>query len=274
MDWLSELTPTIVIAYLVLGAVIGFLAGMLGIGGGATMVPILAWMFEARGMPREHLVHVAVATAMSTILFTSVSSVRAHAIRGAVRWDILKAFLPGILIGGVAGALLAGKFSTFGMAMFFACFVYVMATNMLVGGKKPTEGRTTPNAPVMFFAGFVISAISALVAIGGAMMSIPFMIWCGVPVVHAIGTSSAIGFPVALASVAGYIYTGLSQADLPPASIGYVYLPATVCIAVASVMTAPLGARAAHRLPTAILRKVFAFLLYILATRMLIQVWN
>ncbi|HKO87631.1 MAG TPA: sulfite exporter TauE/SafE family protein [Burkholderiales bacterium] len=271
MTELLEFSWPLLLAYLALGAFVGFLAGMLGIGGGATMVPILVLLFEPQGFPREHIVHIAVGTAMATILFTSISSVRAHARRGAVRWDIAKAMTPGILLGGFLGALIASRLSTLALGIFFAVFIYCMSLNMWLN-RQPPAGGGAPSRTELVAMGGVISALSALVAIGGAAMSVPYMVWRKVPLIHAIGTSSAIGFPVALASTAGYIWMGTAQ-EVPSPSLGYVYLPATLSIVAASVFTAPLGARAAHKLPTGVLRRVFATLLFVLATRMLIKLW-
>lgn len=272
MEWLPDLAWPLVVAYLTLGAFVGLFAGMLGIGGGGMMVPVLAWLFAVQGYPREYLVHLSVGTAMATVVFTSVSSVRAHAQRGAVRWDIARAMAPGVVVGGFLGALVAGRFSAFGLALFFAVFVFIMATNLLLE-RKPAPGRHTPGGFGMFCAGLVIGSLSSLIAIGGAMMTIPFLIWCAVPVIQAVATSSAVGFPIAVASTAGYIWTGLQESGLPATSLGYVDVAAMACIASASVLTAPLGARLAHRMPTRTLRRVFAVLLYVLAARMLIQLW-
>jgi uncharacterized protein len=271
MEFLGHIDPHIVLAYLAIGALVGFLAGMLGIGGGATMVPILVLLFEAQDFPREHLVHIAVGSAMATILFTSVSSVRAHAKRASVRWDVAAAMTPGILVGGFAGALIASRISTFALGVFFACFVYCMSANLWFGGQAKA-GRDIPGRWALAGVGTVISTLSSLVAIGGAAMTVPFLVWCRVPLVHAIGTSSAVGFPVAVAATVGYVWAGMEH-PVPSPSLGYVYLPATLIVACASVLTAPLGARAAHSLPTHILRRVFAALLFTLATRMLIKLW-
>lgn len=255
--------------YLVIGALVGIFAGMLGIGGGAIMVPLLVWLFAALGLPKSHVVHLAVGTSMATILFTSASSVRAHAARGALRWDIAKAITPGILAGGFAGALLAGLLSSFVFAACFAAFVYAAATNMLID-RKPRPARQLPGTLGMFAAGSVISGFSVIAAIGGAVMTIPFMLYCNVAMIQAIGTAAIIGFPIAIAGSIGFVLTGMGQPDLPPWSLGYVYLPALAGISIASVLLAPLGAALAHRLPTRRLKQVFACLLYVLATKLLV----
>jgi uncharacterized membrane protein YfcA len=264
MEWL--------LGYLAIGAVVGFFAGLLGIGGGAIMVPLLVALFAAQGLPKATILHLAVGTSMATILFTSVSSVRAHALRGALRWDIARKITPGILFGAVAGALAAGGFSTFGFAVFFAAFVFSAATSMLLD-RRPKPSRELPGTLGMFIAGSVISALSALAAIGGAVMTVPFLLYCNVPMLQAIGTAAAIGFPIALGGSIGFVATGLNAAQLPPYSFGYIYLPALAGITVASMLFAPLGAALAHRLPTKRLKQIFAVLLYVFAARMLIALW-
>lgn len=272
MEWWSHIAWQIVLAYVLLGVVAGFLAGLLGLGGGGMMVPILAWLFLEQGYPREHFVHMAVATAMATVIFTSVSSVRAHARRGAVRWDLAKPMGLGMLLGGFLGSLVAGQLSSFGLALFFAVFIYLMATNMWFD-RKPAPGRTTPGFAGLFAVGTVIGLLSAMIAIGGAMMTVPFLVWCAVPIIQAVGTSSAIGFPVALASTVGYVWTGMRVEGLPATAVGYVDVPALLCIVAASVLLAPVGARLAHRMPTRLLRRIFAVFLFLLATRMLMMIW-
>jgi uncharacterized membrane protein YfcA len=260
------------LGYLLTGAVAGFLAGMLGIGGGAVMVPMLVFLFEAQNLPKEQILHLAVGTALSTILFTSIASVRAHAARGAIRWDIALRMTPGILVGGLVGSTLAGLVSTKAFALIFAVIIYAAAANILLG-RTPKATRQPPGASGMFAVGFVISAISAFAAIGGAFLSIPFMLWCNVPMLQAIGTSAMIGFPIALSGGIGFMIAGLHAQGLPPYSVGYVYLPALFGIVIASVLSAPLGAAVAHRTSTKRLRQVFAALFFVIATRTLIALW-
>jgi len=260
------------LSYAGMGALMGFFAGMLGIGGGALVVPLVAIVMEAQGLPREHILHLAVGTAMAAMMFTSLSSLRAHASRGAVRWDVWRRITPGILAGGVIGALIAGALPTRWFALIFTCFVYYAATTMLLD-IKPKASRQLPGTAGMLAAGVGISALSALVAIGGAVMSIPFMLLCNVPMLHAIGTAAAIGFPIAVSGTAGYVLSGWGVAGLPANTFGYIYVPALAGIVVASVLTAPLGAAVTHRVPVRRLRQLFALLFYVLATRMLFKLW-
>jgi uncharacterized membrane protein YfcA len=260
------------LVYLAIGAVAGTLAGMFGIGGGAVIVPPLALALEAQGLPHGHVLHLAVGTAMATIMFTSVASVRAHAARGAVRWEIARRMTPGILLGGALGAALANAFSTRWLALWFTAFMFVMAVNVALD-LKPKPARQPPAAIGMFFAGTIISGLSALVAIGGAVLTVPFMLYCNVPMIQAVGTAATIGFPIALGGTIGYLFTGWHAAGLPQWSLGYVYFPAFAGVTAASVLTAPLGARIAHRLPAKLLKRIFAGVLFLLAIRMLVGLW-
>jgi uncharacterized membrane protein YfcA len=255
--------------YLLLGAVAGLLAGLLGIGGGLIQVPLLVFLFGHQQFAPENVLHLALGTAMASILFTSVSSVRAHHGHNAVNWKIVQRMAPGIVFGVAIAAVIAGRLETRYLAMFFTGFVYFAATQLILN-LRPQPTRTLPGAGGMFFVGAVIGGISSLVAAGGALLSVPYMSWCNVRLHEAIGTAAAIGFPIAIAGTIGYVANGWGTAHLPEWSLGYVYLPALVLLVVASMATAPLGAKLAHRTSTRKLRTLFAILLYVLATRMLV----
>jgi uncharacterized membrane protein YfcA len=257
------------LGYAAIGALVGFFAGLLGIGGGAIMVPLLVMLFEAQGLPKTQILHLAVGTAMATILFTSVASVRAHAARGAIRWDIARNLTPGILAGGLVGSWIASFVSPLVFAALFAAVIYVAATHLLLN-RNPKASREAPGFIGMSAFGFLVSALSAFAAIGGAFMTVPFMLWCNVPMLRAIGTAAVIGFPIAAAGTIGFVATGLKESGLPPPSVGFVYLPALFGIVVASMLMAPVGAAVAHRLPTVWLKRIFAVLFYVMATRMLL----
>jgi uncharacterized membrane protein YfcA len=260
------------LAYLAIGLAAGFFAGLLGIGGGAVMVPMLVFVFAAQGLPAEHIMHVALGTAMATIMFTSVSSMRAHHAHGAVDWGIARAIAPGILVGAFSAALAAGLIAKRPLALVFTLLVFYAATQILFD-LRPRQARELPGAGGLFAAGAGIGAISSLLAAGGAFLCIPFLARCSVPLRRAIGTASAVGLPIAFAGTLGYIAQGLLAEGLPRLSVGYVYLPALVLIAGTSMLAAPMGARLAHRLPVKRLRMIFALLLYALAIRMLVGLW-
>ncbi len=256
------------LAYLAIGLAVGFFAGLLGIGGGAVMVPMLVLVFHAQGLPEQHIMHIALGTAMATIMFTSVSSMRAHHAHGSVDWSIARAMAPGILAGSFCAALLAGFIPGLPLAVMFTALVYYAATQILFD-LRPKRSRPLPGRAGLFGAGAFIGGISALLAAGGAFLCIPFLAWCSVPLRRAIGTAAAVGLPIAIAGTLAYVLQGLRVAGLPAPSAGYVYLPALLLIVAMSMLAAPFGARVAHRLPVKRLRVVFAIVLYALATRML-----
>jgi uncharacterized protein len=260
------------LAYLVIGLIAGFLAGLLGIGGGALIVPMLVFVFTAQGFRAEHLLHLALGTSMASIIFTSLSSMRAHHRHGAVDWRIARLLAPGMLAGSFGAALLAGLIPTRQLAMMFTALVIFVGTQLLLD-IKPKTTRELPGASGLFAAGATIGGASSLAAAGGAFLAIPFLAWCNVPLRRAIGTASATGFPIALAGSAGYVVQGWRVGGLPEASLGYVYLPALGLVAATSMLAAPFGARLAHRMPVRRLRMVFAFMFYVLALRMLAGLW-
>lgn len=259
-------------AYLAIGVAVGFLAGLFGIGGGMIMVPMLVFVFTAKGFPAEHMMHLSLATSMATIVFTSLSSVRAHHKFGAVDWRVARAMAPGIVVGALAATLVAGFVPTRPLAVFFAFFMLYASLQMFFE-VKPKPSRQLPGAAGLFGAGAGIGALSSVLAAGGAFLSIPFLVRCNVPLKRALGTAAANGFPIAAAGTVGYILNGYRVPGLPQGSLGFVYLPALVLIVVASMPAAPLGAKLAHRLPVKRLRIVFALMLLAIAVRMLVNLW-
>ena len=263
--------PILVVQLAVLGLVTGFLAGLLGIGGGMIMVPFISAILSGRGVEPGLAVKMAIATSMATIIFTSVSSVRAHLQKGAVRWDIVKRLAPGIVLGAMVASL--GVFALLkGAALYFvfAAFVAFSGSQMFLD-KKPAPTRQLPGTPGLLGAGGVIGFLSGLVGAGGGFVSVPFMTWCNVAIHNAVATSAALGFPIALANVVGYVIAGQRLEGLTPYAFGYLWLPALVVIASCSVLMAPLGAKAAHALPVRKLKRVFALVLFVLAGYMLMK---
>ena len=257
-------------AYLALGAFVGFFAGLLGIGGGAAMVPVLAFVFATKGFLPDHVVHLALGTAMSTILFTSVSSVRTHHGHGAVDWAAVKRMTPGIVLGTFGGALLASVLDLRLLSVVFTLLIYYISAQMFFG-KKPKPGAGPPSTAAPNLAAGIIGVISSLTATGGGTLVVAYLVKRGTTIHQAIGTAAAIGWPLAAAGTAGFLVTGIGQPGLPPYSLGFVYLPALAGIVIASVSLAPLGASLAHRTPGALLKKIFAAVLFTLATKMLIS---
>lgn len=259
--------------YLVIGSCAGIFAGLFGVGGGLIIVPMLTFVFTAQLLPATHIAHLALGTSLATIIFTSVSSLRAHHGRGAVKWHVVRTISPGIVAGTFAGSWIAAGLSTPFLKGFFVIFLYYVAVQMLLG-IRPAAHRDLPSRWGMFGAGSVIGGISSLVGIGGGSLSVPFLTWCNVPLLAAIGTSAAIGFPIAVAGAAGYLTAGLATEGLPRFSLGFIYLPALLGISIASICTAPLGARLAHSLPVGRLKKLFALLLILMGTKLLFSLFG
>lgn len=260
------------IAYLATGAFVGFLAGLLGIGGGMTLVPILATLFSAQGLASQHTVHLALGTGMASVVFTSTSSVREHHRHDAVDWRVVMRMAPGMVVGTLASTLAAGWISQRALALAFAAIVYGGATQILLG-RRPTAARTLPGPLGLLLVSTGIGVACGLVSAGGAFLTVPLMLWCGIAMHMAIGTAAAVGIPVAVVGALGYVSSGMHTDFLPSYSLGFVYLPALLALVIGSIATAPLGARAAHKLPVPTLRRIFAGLLYVLATKMLLTYW-
>ncbi|QLQ03426.1 MAG: sulfite exporter TauE/SafE family protein [Thiobacillus sp.] len=257
-------------AYGGLGLVVGFVAGLLGVGGGLIIVPVLIMLLHTHGQAVGMEPQLALGTSLATILFTSLSSVRAHHRRGAVEWSLVRRIAPGIVLGTLAGAALAARMPATVLKIFFVIFLFYAAIQMWLDF-KPAPHRGLPGRAGTSLAGGVIGVVSSWVGIGGGTLSVPFMLWHNVPLHRAIATSAAIGFPIAFAGAVGYVLGGWTVSGLPAGSLGFVYLPALAGIVLGSVLTAPLGARTAHRLPVRPLKRVFALLLFTLALRM---VWT
>ncbi|GEM_PF-38068 len=266
---LQEVNMIYLLSYCLLGCFAGILAGLLGVGGGIVIVPALTFLFTSQHLTGEHTIHFALGTSLTTIMFTSISSMMAHHRRNGVEWPIVWKIAPGIVAGTFCGSWVAAHLSTGFLKLFFVLFLFYVATQMLLE-IKPGAHRQLPGGAGMFGAGSVIGGISSLVGIGGGTMSVPFMLWCNVSLHRAIGTSAAIGFPIAFAGAAGYALNGMMAASsLPPYTLGFIYLPALAGIALASILTAPIGARLAHTLPVATLKRIFALLLVVMGIKML-----
>lgn len=255
--------------YIGLGVIAGFVAGLLGVGGGLIIVPVLILIFQINNFAPDLIVHMAVGTSLATIIFTSLSSIYAHHYRHkAVRWDIVKQLTPGIIIGALLGAAVADLFSAKVLQQFFGYFELFVAIQMAFN-IKTHAARTLPGKAGLFSAGSGIGAISSVVGIGGGTLTVPFLIWCNVRMQNAVATSSACGLPIAIAGCVGFIITGWNETGLPKYTFGYIYWPAFLAIVITSMMFAPFGAWLAHRLSAAKLKRFFSLALFALAIKML-----
>ncbi len=259
-----------ILLYASLGAVTGLVSGLLGIGGGLIVVPMLHLAFNFQGIDPGVLHKLSLGTSMTGILFTSVSSSLAHNRHGGVDWKTVARIAPGILLGTYCGTFVAARMPAQYLQIVFVAFLSYVIFSMFSGG-KPKPSRHLPGTAGLTAAGGGIGLLSSLVGIGGGTMSVPYLLWHNVDMRRAIGTSAAIGFPIALSGGLGYIVNGWGLAGLPEWSLGYVYLPGLLGLVSMSMLVAPLGARLAQKLPVPTLKKCFAFLLVLVAIKMLLD---
>lgn len=260
--------PWFWLVYIGVGLFVGFLTGLLGIGGGTVIVPILSLIFAAKGFPPEHVIHMALGTSLAAIIIGSFASAREHHLHQAVDWSLVKRLAPGIVVGTLAGAVFAHFVAVIFLKYFFVGLVIFIAFQMLFGIKAKPLRDTLPGTAGLLAFGFFMGFVSSLAGIGGAVLTISFLMMCSVGMHKAIGTAAAVGIPIALAGTVGFIVTGLLDANLPAGSVGYVYLPAWFGISVASYFVAPYGARLAHRMPVDVMKKVFMVFIVALAIKM------
>lgn len=256
------------VIYLLLGAFAGVMAGLLGVGGGLVIVPALVAIWQSGDMQTAHIMQLAVGTSLATIVLTSVSSVRAHHAQGAVAWPVFRRLAPGIVLGAWLGGASAASLPGPVLKNIFGVFELMVAVQMALG-LRPRPGRSLPGALGMGAAGGVIGVVSAVLGIGGGTLIVPFLSWCGESIQKAVATSAACGVPIAVAGSLAYVAMGWGVEGLPSASTGFIYLPAFAGVALASVLSAPLGAKLAHHLSPVALKRVFALFLAALGMWML-----
>ncbi len=257
--------------YLAVGVLVGFFAGLLGIGGGIIIVSTLALMFTAHAFPAPFVMHMAIGTSLAAIIAGSLASFRTHHRHGAVDWSLVRTMTPGLLGGVLAGAAAARFLPGSFLKFFFLSFMVVLTLQMALG-LKPKASRALPGPAWLVTMGAFIGVISSLFGGGAAAFGVPFLTWCNVSTHRAIGSCAAMGFPLALAGTLGYVLSGWTVPGLPEWSVGFVYLPAFVGISITSMLVAPYGARLAHRLKGATLRRVFALFLLAMGVKVAISV--
>ncbi|MGJ8529045.1 sulfite exporter TauE/SafE family protein [Maritalea sp.] len=274
MDQLIELVPTLLPMALWLvgaGVAAGIMAGLLGVGGGIVMVPVMATIFQLMGISPDILMHIAVATSLAVIVPTGISSARSHAKRGAVSRDLLVLWAPAMVVASFLGGLSAGFYSAFTLRIVFGVMAFFIAINSIVPLQKMLMGGLS-NSPITHrVSATFIGYISSLMGIGGGSLSVPTMTVLGTPVHTAVGTSSALGVFIAFPAVIGFVISGWNVADLPALSVGYVSIPAMAMLAIGAILFAPVGAMIAHKLSATLLKRVLAVYLLIVGTRMIIQ---
>lgn len=256
------------------GVVAGFLAGLLGVGGGIVLVPGIYYTLTTLGFPHDATMHMAVGTSLAVIIPTGFTSSRAHWKRGAVDIELVRRIGVGTLIGVGAGTLIAGHVSGADLKAIFACALFLIGLILLGAPSRYTIAQNVPRQPWAAMAGFFIGGLSSLMGIGGATVSVPFMTSCRVPIHRAVGTASALGVAISIPAALGFVLIGWGIAGRPPFSLGYISIPAWAVIVPLSVLTAPLGVNLAHRLHVKHLRRVFAVFVIVISMRMLAGVIN
>ncbi|MDD2832931.1 MAG: sulfite exporter TauE/SafE family protein [Methylotenera sp.] len=269
---------SLILIFLSLGAFVGLMAGLLGIGGGGILVPLLTTIFLSQHIPTENVVHIALGTSMACIAFTSFASFRAHHANRAVDWSLVKYMAPGIVIGTFSATFIAAMVSSKVLAIFFVCFMaYVSMQMMFKLQVRPSSNtyfttQSLVHRVELLFAALLIGAISALVSIGGGSLTVPYLGWRGIDIKKAIGTSAAVGFPLSVAGSLGYLLNGWWYAESnTPFVFGFIHLPAVLLISLVSIFTAPIGANLTKKLPVNTIKKIFALLLLSLSLKMLLS---
>ena len=272
---MMEITPDLIMmagVLLVSGVAAGLIAGLLGVGGGIVVVPVLFHVFTLLDIPDAVRMHLAVGTSLATIIPTAISSARSHNKRGAVDWGILKSWAPTVAAGVIAGSVAAKYSSAAALQILFGVLALFVAFNMASGRTDKKIADQLPNEPWRGLMGGGIGFFSAMMGIGGGTFSVAIMTIFGSPIHRAVGTASALGLVIAVPGALGFAVSGLGVEGRPPYSIGYISLMAFVFIVPTTVLSAPLGARLAHRLNVLALKRVFAAFLAVTAIRMFLSV--
>jgi len=271
MELVAEWGP-LMLAMLVTGVFAGLMAGLLGVGGGIVIVPVLDAALGALGVDPAIRMHIAVATSLATIILTSVSSARAHHLRGSVDFTVARSWGGYILVGAVFGAWLASRLHSNVLALIFGSVAVVLGLRMLLfGGRNPAPAREIPTSAGIRLLPFGIGGLSSMMGIGGGTFSVPVLTLLGHSIHRAVGTSALFGLLISVPGAIAFVVTGWGDPRLPMASLGFVNLLGLACIAPATILAAPWGARLAHRLDARQLNLAFGIFLLLVSGRMLLR---
>lgn len=260
-----------ILLYIALGAFVGFMAGLLGVGGGGILVPLLTFIFSWQEIGVENSVHLALGTSLTCMIISSTASMRAHSARGAVVWKVVAGMAPGIIVGAFLATQVAAYVDATWVALFFGLFMAFVAGQIFLDW-HPAPGRKPTTVGGLVVAGIGIGSVSALAAVGGGFLTLAYLGYKNVDAKKAIGTAAAIGFPIAIAGTLGYLISGWSKTVGAPNTLGFIYVPAFLAISITSYFAAPLGARFSHNLPAATLKRIFAVISLILSVTMLFSI--
>lgn len=261
-----------IVVFLFAGLLAGGFAGLLGIGGGIIFVPIQILIYNVTGLPKEIQMKTAVATSLATIIFTTISSARSHAKRKSIEWDIVYKIVVGILLGAIGGSILARAIPGKILEIIFGLFLFLVSLYLfLVKSLKEHPENRIPNFPIMNTIAFIIGGFSAMMGVGGGLITVPTLVHFHVPIQKAIGTSSVIGVILSLFAALTYIVPSFEGGTYPPYSLGYIHFPALIPMATGAVIAAPFGAFLTHTLPRDLIRKIFAGFVLIVAILMIFR---
>ncbi len=261
----------IIILLLLTGSFAGFLAGLLGIGGGLVVVPIVLWVANFQELPAEHVQHIAVGTSFGVMIFTTLASMITQQKQKAIDWTITKFMVGGSVLGTILGSIVASYISGKNLQILFVIFCYIVAFKVFI--KKEDSKKNKPDIKPLkmsSFGGFV-GFISSILGIGGGVLNVPFLIHNNITIEKAVGISSAISFFIGTFGFIGYTYSGWNIEGLPPYSFGYCNIPIAVCLAVTSIIFAPIGVKTSHKLPKKVLQTSFSILMMVVATKILMN---
>ncbi len=256
----------IILILLVTGSITGFIAGLLGIGGGLIVIPVTLWVAHWLNFPMEHIQHIAVGTSFGVMIFTTFISMVMQQKRKAVNWKITRLMVIGSISGALLGSSAAAYISGKKLQILFVVFCYAVAVKTLAG-KKIKKHAVTPKNPVLLGYGGFVGFISGMLGIGGGVLNVPFLLYHNISVEKAVGISSAISFFIGLFGFIGYSYSGWSVSGLPPYSFGYCNIPIAVCLTITGMVFAPLGVKISHRMPKRILQILFALFVFVVANQ-------
>lgn len=260
---------TLFVVLLAIGAVAGVVAGLLGVGGGIVLVPAFYYTFTALGFDSPQLMQICVATSLATIVFTSIRSVQSHHKKGAVDWDILKTWAPGIVVGAIIGVLIARGLKSETLTMIFGVLGLCVGLYMAFGKSEWRLGEEMPKGIRRAIMSPVVGFLSVLMGIGGGSFGVPIMTLYGRPIHRAVATAAGFGLIIAVPSVIGFLLTGGDVPGKPPFTVGYVNLVAFAIVISMTLLTAPLGAKLAHKMDPKPLKRIFAIFLMAVALNML-----
>lgn len=271
-DLLSLLTPDLLLlafGLLITGVAAGILSGLLGVGGGIVIVPVLYHVFTGLGVDESVRMHVAVGTSLATIIPTSIASSRAHRRKGSIDDALLRSWIPSVFIGVVIATLWGTQAKGWVLTAIFAVVALAVAANMTFRREGWTVTDHLPTGWIRQAMGAVIGGLSALMGIGGGTLSVPILSACSYPIHRAVGTASALGLVIAIPGTIGFLLNGLDIPGRPPLSLGFISLPGLLLILPTTILAAPWGVKLAHVLNGPRLRQVFAFFLFITSLRMI-----